>query len=269
MTDFGRVQDYYNHFPEERRLQLMGDSGKLEFEMSMRIFRKYVGTGKTILDLGGGAGVYSFALAADGNKVTLADLSPRLIEVAKQADTEHVLQCDVVNALNLEIYEDGQFDVVLLMGPLYHLLEASEREQCVRECRRVLKKGGQIFAAFIPYLSGSIALVDRYINHPEQVDVANLHECFESGRFVNNADSGFQEGYYPTSKEITVLFAENGFEKITVRSIRGFGIEREEMIYGIEDEAMREEIFSWIDATAEDESIVNMCSHAMYVGKKN
>lgn len=268
MTDFDRVKAYYSIFPEENRFKMMGFSGIMEYEMTMRIFAKYMGWNKTVLDLGGGAGVYSIPLAKAGHKVYLADLSERLIEVAKKADEDKLLTCNVVNATDLSIYEDSMFDTVLLMGPLYHLLEAPEREQCVRECYRVLKKGGRIFASFIPYLSGSIGIVERYIGHPEQVDINNLKEVFASGKFRNNANSGFQEGYYPTSKEIEKLFDDCGFSKLEIRSIRGFGNNMEEYIYKIEDEVIRNEIFSLIEKTASDESIVEMCSHAMYIGEK-
>lgn len=268
MTNFDRVKDYYSKFPEENRLKMMGFSGTMEYEMTMRIFAKYMGENRTVLDLGGGAGVYSIPLAKAGNKVYLADLSERLVEVAKKADEDKLLTCNVVNATDLSIYEDSMFDTVLLMGPLYHLLEASEREQCVRECYRVLKKGGRIFASFIPYMSGSIGIVERYIGHPEQVDINNLKEVFASGKFINNANSGFQEGYYPTSAEIEKMFGDCGFSKLEIRSIRGFGNDREEYIYKIKDEEIRNVIFSLIEQSATAECIVETCSHAMYIGTK-
>ncbi len=37
-----------------------------------------------------------------------------------------------------------------------------KRLPCISENRRVLKNGGLIFASYIPYLSGSIAILDRY-----------------------------------------------------------------------------------------------------------
>ena len=112
----------------------------------------------------------------------------------------------------MSIYDDGQFDVVLLFGPLYHLTDETERQRCVNEINRVLKPDGLVFASFIPYLSGSIAIVDRYIGSPEQVDVENLTEVFKSGNFHNNSSKGFQEGYYPASDEIEQLFKNNRFE---------------------------------------------------------
>ena len=42
---------------------------------------------------------------------------------------------------------------------------------------------------------------------------------------------GFQEGYYPESKEIEKLFNEHNFSQIILRSIRGFGYNKEEKLY--------------------------------------
>ena len=285
MTDFEKIKNYYKHFDEKNRLQ-SDNSGKLEFLMTMSVLEKYlpaVGAKKpecaiadgaefSILDLGGGAGVYAFPLAERGYKVTLADLSETLLAQAKNKKEEdnvpNLISCDQINATDLSYYNDNSFDVVLLFGPLYHLLENSERSACIKEIHRVLKPGGKVFASFIPYLSGSIALLSRFYWRPEQVDINTLCEVFKSGQFKNLSDSGFQEGYYPTSEEIENLFDANGFEKIVLRSIRGFGYEKEDMIYKFENTPDFDKIIGLINDTAADKSIVEMCGHAIYVGRK-
>ena len=288
MTDFEKIKNYYSKFDEKNRLQ-NDNSGKLEFLMTTGILEKNLphpaemaaadgASAKSdgeisILDLGGGAGAYSFPLAKKGYKVTLADLSETLLSQAKKQKEEDKVQnlvsCDQVNATDLSCYKDNSFDVVLLFGPLYHLTEKDEREKCIKEIRRVLKTGGKVFASFIPHLSGSIALVQRFCWSPDQVDINTLEECFNSGKFKNLSDNGFQEGYYPASEEIENLFAANGFEKQQLRSIRGFGYEKEDVIYKFENTPNFEKIIELIDSTATDKSILEMCGHAMYIGVKN
>lgn len=293
MTDFEKVKNYYSHFDEKDRLR-NDNSGKLEFLMTMRILEKNLPPvqgaenpegavangaagansvdGVSILDLGGGAGVYSFSLAKKGYKVTLADLSETLLAQAnnqkKEDNVQNLISCDQVNATDLSCYKDQSFDVVLLFGPLYHLTEKAEREKCISEVARILKRGGKIFASFIPHLSGSIALVQRFCWSPDQVDINTLEECFESGKFKNLSDKGFQEGYYPVSEEIENLFSANGFEKIMLRSIRGFGYEKEDVIFKFKNKNVFSKIMDLIDSTAEEKSIIEMCGHAMYVGIK-
>ena len=273
MTDFDRIRLYYKIFDEKNRL-VNSSSGRLEYAMTMHILHQYLPEGSTILDLGGGAGAYAFPLAKEGHQVYLADLSKDLIQEAVQlkaeTECENLMSCDVVNALDLGIYNDRQFDVVLLLGPLYHLLEESERQQCVSEVRRVLHPNGMVFAAFIPYLSGSIGVVDRYSWHPNQVNIDNLKQVFRSGRFQNLANAGFQEGYYPTSDEIEVLFHTHGFRKLLTRSVRSFGYGREDAIYRMKEEnpEMFETVMELLNETAENKAIVEMCGHAIYVGSK-
>lgn len=282
MTDFNKVKHYYSHFDEKNRLR-NDNSGKLEYLMTMQILEKYLpaaapganagaGDKVSILDLGGGAGIYSFPLAKAGYQVTLADLSEDLLALAKKQkeedDVKNLVACNLVNATNLSQYKDEQFDVVLLFGPLYHLLENDERQKSVAEINRVLKPQGKVFASFIPYLSGSIALVSRFCWSPEQVSVETLKEAFNTGKFNNLSDHGFQEGYYPKSEEIEKLFAENGFEKVALRSIRGFGYEKEDMIFKFKNKNAFKDILNLISQTAEDKSIIETCGHAMYVGVK-
>lgn len=276
MTDFEKIKNYYKHFDEKNRLK-NDNSGKLEFLMTMSILEKNLpvladGADVSVLDLGGGAGVYSFPLAKKGYKVTLADLSETLLAQAKKQKEEdkvqNLISCDQVNATDLSNYMEDSFDVVLLFGPLYHLTEKAEREKCVSEVWRVLKTGGKVFASFIPHLAGSIALVQRFCWSPDQVDINTLEECFNTGKFKNLSDKGFQEGYYPASEEIENLFDANGFEKKLLRSIRGFGYEKEDVIFKFKNKNVFSKILELIDSTAQEKSIIEMCGHAMYIGIK-
>ena len=271
MTNFDRIKGYYSVFDEQNRL-VRDNSGKLEFEMTMQILKKYLPEKGTVLDLGGGAGVYAFELAQKGYQVWLADLSERLIEQASERrsveQTENLIATDVVNAIDLSNYQDNMFDIVLALGPFYHLTEEIERQKCASEIKRVLKDGGIVIAGFIPYLSGSIAIVDRYFFRPEHVDASNLAYVFETGKFHNLAHTGFQEGYYATATEMKKLFESNHFETNCIRSVRGFGYEKEDMIYQVKDEAVFAEIMKAIDKTAEEPAIVEMCGHAVYIGRK-
>ena len=58
------------------------------------------------------------------------------------------------------------------------------------------------------------------------------------------------------------------FEKQELRSIRGFGYEKEDVIFKFKNKNVFSKILELIDSTAEDKSIIEMCGHAMYVGVK-
>lgn len=272
MTDFDKIKAYYSVFDEQHRLEKA--EGRLEFDISLAIILEYINNSDCILDLGGGAGKYSIELAKLGFQVTLADLSEDLLKQAqafiKHKNVPAIQGIDVVNAVDLSRYKTDSFDAVILFGPLYHLLEESERNKCISEVNRVLKPNGIVFASFIPYLSGATGVVSRALFFPDQVNIENLSNVFETGKFHNNADRGFQEGYYPKSSEIEQLFSGHSFSMILLRSIRGFGYNKEEKLYELSKSKpdLFSKIIDLINKTAIVPAIIETCGHAIYVGRK-
>jgi ubiquinone/menaquinone biosynthesis C-methylase UbiE len=272
MTDFEKVKAYYDVFNEWGRLD--ASEGKLEFDLSMPILTSKLPANAELLDLGGGPGRYTIELAKLGHTLHLADLSQTLLDKARAIIDEHnipnVKSITQVNATDLSCYKDASFDAVLLFGPLYHLTSKSERKSCIKEVYRVLKPNGLVFAAFIPYLSGAVGVASRMFYFPDQVSVDTLNRVFDIGVFNNNADKGFQEGYYPSSTALVSLFKELGFHKVLVRSIRGWGYSREEHIYKLktEDPKRFDAVIDLLNQTADNPAIIEMCGHAIFVGQK-
>ena len=273
MTNFEKVKSYYSIFDEWGRLD--APQGKLEFDLTMPIIINHLPPQAELLDLGGGPGRYTIELAKHGYDVHLADLSRTLLDEAEKRISEYgvknVKSVRQVNAMDLSIYGDCSFDAVLLLGPLYHLTAKNERASCIKEVRRVLKPGGIVFASFIPYLSGAIGIAARMFLTPDQVSAETLRTVFGCGIFNNKTDRGFQEAFFPTSGEVVALFAEHGFSKILLRSVRGWGDRIEEQIYNLKNESpqMYATVIDIINQTACNTSIVEMCSHAIYVGKRD
>lgn len=127
-----------------------------EFEVTKRYMEEYIPGDTPAEDsgYGGGPGRYSIFLAQKGHDVTLFDLSGKnirqAIEKAQEADVL-LDSCIHGDALRLSeyLYKAEQYDVVLLMGPLYHLMREQDREKALQEALRVLKPGGLLFASFI------------------------------------------------------------------------------------------------------------------------
>lgn len=267
-----KVKAYYSVFDEQHRLDTT--EGLLEFDICKDIILQYLNKSDRILDLGGGPGRYSIELAKQGYNVTLADLSERLLQQAKAYVEENNLppiqSYDIVNAIDLSRYDDNSFDVVILFGPIYHLLDSDERNKCVSEVNRVLKQDGIVFVGFIPYLTGAVGVVTRAFYCPDQVNEHNLSEVFETGRFHNNANVAFQEGYYPESKELEKLFSDHNFSKVLLRSIRSFGHNKEEQLYELEkkDPSLFNKMIELINKTSTYPEIIETCGHALYIGRK-
>lgn len=141
---------YYQNWPEEERLQ-QGPFILEELRTREVIERFAPKPPATVLDVGGAAGAYALWLADTGYTVHLVDAVPRLVSEAERRSagrSRPLASCRVGDARALDFGDEGA-DIVLLLGPLYHLTDAGDRARALSEARRVLKRGGRLFAAGI------------------------------------------------------------------------------------------------------------------------
>ena len=144
-----RTAATYEIFDEDSRLN-RSRAAKVEFITTVRAIESVHTPGARILDIGAGAGEYSLYFAKQGYAVTAVELSPANIAAfEKKITPEHPVRLMQGNALDLSAFADASFDVVLLMGPLYHLANATDRDRAIAEAKRVCAKDGSIFFAFI------------------------------------------------------------------------------------------------------------------------
>lgn len=155
---------YYNKFNEEHRLTTR--HGQVEFATTMHYIQQEIariqkergqeladaGTNSddaplAIADIGAGTGRYSVALSHLGHTVTAVELVPKNLAVL-EAKHEKV-NCWPGDARDLSFLADESFDITLLLGPLYHLHTDADRLKAISEAKRITKKGGVIFAAYV------------------------------------------------------------------------------------------------------------------------
>ena len=165
--------------------RLSQGSHRVEFERTKEILLRYLPPPSAqILDLAGGPGVYSFWLADKSYKVHLVDIVPLHVEQAKAADSDSILASICQGDARCLDFEFDSMDVVLLLGPLYHLQERSDRIRALRATRRVLKKGGLAFCAiisrFAPLLGG---LRKGLLSAPEFREIAQ--KDLRDGKHLN------------------------------------------------------------------------------------
>jgi len=148
-NEFERTSALYEIFNEDTRLNC-SNAAKVEFLTTVTYIEKYLNVGNKILDIGAGAGEYSIHLAKQGYAVTAIELAENNINAFKEKLTIDIgIDLRQGNACDLSDFVDNSFDVVLLLGPLYHINSPADRKKCIAEARRVCKKGGTIFFAYI------------------------------------------------------------------------------------------------------------------------
>ncbi|KAI0646168.1 S-adenosyl-L-methionine-dependent methyltransferase [Trametes meyenii] len=157
---------FYDRDPmlEDNRLR----QHRIEHEVTLRTILNRLPSGRTglkILDVGGGTGPYSFALAARGHDVTLVDLSSGLLSLARtraeslgpELRPSRILEGDATALSDvIPASECGTFDIVLLLGPLYHIMSAELREQALLDAWTMVRhpeqdggEGGTLFCAWV------------------------------------------------------------------------------------------------------------------------
>jgi SAM-dependent methyltransferase len=219
------IAEYYRRTAEETRL----DQGpfRLERERTRELLGRFLPPPPaTVVDVGGAAGAYALWLAEAGYQVHLLDPIPRLVAEARRRSAlarRPLLSCRVGDARALDLAE-GTADVVLLLGPLYHLTEAAERSRALGEAARVLRPGGWLFAAAISrYASALDGLARELLTDP--VFAGIVEEDLRSGQHRNPTPRPdyFTTAYFHRADELGAEVRAAGLALTGVFGIEGPG----------------------------------------------
>ncbi|HEX6063043.1 MAG TPA: methyltransferase domain-containing protein, partial [Longimicrobiales bacterium] len=197
--------DFQEHYRQIRESDRLGAGpGLLEFARTTEIIQRHVPFPAKVLDVGGGPGAYAMWLLQHGCDVDLIDPVQHHIDQALQRFDEAGLQgtAQVGDARSLT-FEDDHYDAVLLLGPLYHLTEPSDRIQALAEARRVVRKGGVIFVAAISRFASLLDGFSRQlVRDPEFVGI--LEQDLVNGQHRNPGGNPqyFTTAYFHTPADL-------------------------------------------------------------------
>ena len=143
--------------------------------------------------------------------------------VAAASARAGIASASVGDARKLE-WPDASANAVLLMGPLYHLVDAGDRLRALREARRVLKPGGVIAAAAISRFASLLDGLHRgFIDHPSFPSI--LLQDLECGEHRNPSGvmDFFTTAYSHLPDRLAQEMAEAGFAEARVFAVEGPG----------------------------------------------
>jgi len=233
------ISRIYDSQPENEWERM--DRHRTEFAVTLRVLEEHLPNHPLkILDCGGGPGRYAIELTRRGHEVTLFDLSEGNLVLARQKVAETGVQLHGIeqgSALDLSQYPDNYFEAVLLMGPLYHLLDRDDRHKALAETYRVLTPGGKLFAAFITRFAPLkwAAANDPHwaLDHP-----AETQAIWETGQLPPRGESEREfVAYFAHPDEVRPLIESQGFFVKTVLGLEGFVSETEDKINVLTGEA--------------------------------
>ena len=209
-------------------------------------------------------------LAQQGHKVTLNDLSSNNLTIAKaNAQTAGVVLEDVVhaNALDITLHAaPASFDVVLCLGPLYHLTTLAERERVVSNALALAKPGAYVLLAYITVF-GHLRDVAR--REPARlVNEWGFYEKYLRTGVYDRRPDNESFHVYPRDVERELECVKGGAEVVRMVSCEGFlGFDTARAFARVGEE----EIERWVDVvmqSADHPQTFNSAEHLVVILKK-
>ncbi len=268
IDDVSDIAASYNSDPERERSRL--ERHQLEYDLTWCYLNRYLpAPGSTILEVGAATGRYTLELAKRGYAVTAVDMSTALLEECRKsvanAGREEQVQFVVADARDLGQVAEKGFGVVLLMGPLYHLVEEADRKTALKEAFDRLCNGGILFSSFISRLG---IMGDLLANVPGWIeDQADVRSILEAGKDPEDHPRGGFRGYFARVSEIIPLHETIGLETLALAGVEPAISAGDESYNRLEGKQRQ----LWLDLLYEistERSILGASRHLLYIGRK-
>lgn len=250
-----RVNRTYDVFDEAKRLSTK--AGKVEFITTVRYIEKYLKPGDKILDVGAGMGAYSIYFSRNGYEISALELADANVAAFRK----RIMPGDCIdlvqgNALDLSRYPDKHFDIVLVLGPLYHLERKEDKQRCIEEAKRVCKDGGKIFFAFIS--NDMVILTELMYNEKYFFGDTYDHDSFKvyDFPFVFNTLDEMREILHRGGVKILDEVASDGVSELLAGRINAL------------DEESYEQYLRYHFYTCEKPEMLGRSNHLLFVTEK-
>ena len=265
--DVSDIAAYYNNDPEREHFRL--ERHQLEYDLTWRYLDQYLPSQGSILEVGAATGRYTRELAKRGYTLTAVDLSTANLEICRNSLTAEGVEGQVrfvlADARDLANVPEREFDAVLLMGPLYHLVDEADRKLALQEAYDRLREGGILFSAFISrfgIMGDLLKDIPIWIEDPVAV-----RSHLRTGKRPDEYPRGGFRGYFAQVSEIAPLHEALGFEIITLAGVEPAISADDESYNKLEGERRR----LWLDLLFEistENTIIGASRHLLYIGRK-
>mgnify|MGYP002861084972 CR=1 FL=1 len=211
-----KLEEYYNKFHEEHRLKTR--HGQVEFRTTMHYINKTISkipspTSIKIADIGAGTGYYSIELCHKGLDVTAVELVKHNLELLRSKHEN--IKTWQGDARNLHFLPDENFDITLLLGPLYHLHNDEDKVKALKEAKRITKKNGIIFAA---YVMNEYSVISYCFKEHKWAEVMNKGGLSKDFHIISSQEELYD---YVRLEDIDRLNKKSGLERVKIVSVDG------------------------------------------------
>jgi SAM-dependent methyltransferase len=209
---------HYEQSDESARLSR--GAGRLELYRTQELLRRHLPAPPArILDVGGGPGRYARWLVDEGYDVELIDPAPHHVDQARAIGIEATLG----DARHLDAGDDSA-DAVLLLGPLYHLVDRANRVLALREAGRAVRPGGVVAAAGVNRFASLVdGLVTGHLDDPAFAAVVEVDLATGQHRNPGGNPDWFTTAYFHHPDELGRELRDAGLGSAVVYGIEGPG----------------------------------------------
>jgi SAM-dependent methyltransferase len=263
-------RDIAEHYAQGVESDRLATWGRLEAERTRELLRRFLPAAPAdVLDIGGAEGVYALPLARDGYRVRLIDPVPRHVEAARVASAAQsaaqLVGAEVGDARDLSTIADGSVHAVLMLGPLYHLTESSDRATALAEAKRALRPGGVLLAAAISRFASALdGLRTHAIHDPtfESIVKDDLRSGVHRNPDVASKPEWFTLAYFHRPDELASEVADAGFVDVQVIAVEGPVLVDDAEL---DDPTRRATVLRTIESIEDQPSMLGASPHLMAV----
>jgi ubiquinone/menaquinone biosynthesis C-methylase UbiE len=264
------IARYYRQAPEERRLE-QGPFLLEALRTRELIERHAPAAPATVLDIGGAAGAYALWLAEAGYTVHLLDPVPRLVAEAQRRSATHprpLASCRVGDARTTK-FPDASADMVLLLGPLYHLTAAQDRARALDEAARVLKPGGRLFAAAISRWASALdGLARDLFQDPQFAAIVEQDVCDGQHRNPTGRLDYFTTAYFHRPEDLRAEVLAAGLLIDGLYGVEGPGWMLPDIAVRLADPRRRDDLLRVARTLESEPSLLGISAHLLGVARK-
>jgi SAM-dependent methyltransferase len=263
--------DISAHYAQGLEGDRLNTWGRLEAERTRELLARYLPQPPAIVfDVGGAEGAYALPLARAGYHVHLIDPFPAHVEAARAGSARQsstpLASVEVGDARAIPAGE-GSADAVLILGPLYHLVDASDRHQALAEAHRVLRPGGLLMAAAISrYASTFDGLHGGAIVDPafEAMVEGDLRDGIHRNPDIEGRPEWFTLAYFHTPDELYGEVRRAAFADAGVFAVEGLGAWADLEAH-LKDSSARASILRAIARVEREPSLLGASPHLMAI----
>ena len=256
---------------EPGRLEL--DYFPLERARTQELIRRHIPPPPAVvLDVGGGAGAYSFWLTDLGYEVHLVDPVPLHVERARTVSARRaqgrLASVEVGDARALS-FGDRRADAVLLLGPLYHLTEAADRSSALREALRVLRPGGLLVAAAISRFASLVdGLRGPLFDDPVFASIVERDLATGQHRNETNNPRYFTTAFFHDPAGLAEEIGAAGFGLVDVVAVEGLAASMPDFDRRFTDAATRERLLAFLRTVESEPALLGASPHLLAVARR-